>query len=198
MNAIQLAVAAGYDVIATSSPHNFEYLLKLGASRVFNYASLTVIDDLIEALRSTTVAGALAIGDGAADGCLRVLRKCKGKKVVSITSFPMSFERMPRGSSVMLHFVRQMPRVLRHVTSLFAKSRSWGIRTTSVFATSIVHNEVSRLIYEDFLPNALSAGKYIPAPEPQIVGGGLDSIQDALDYQKQGVSARKVVVAPLN
>jgi NADPH:quinone reductase-like Zn-dependent oxidoreductase len=179
MNAIQLAVAAGHDVIATASPQNFEYLRKLGAAHVFNYASLTVIDDLVEALRSTTVAGALAIGDGAADGCLRVLRKCKGNKVVSITSFPMSFERMPRGSSVMLHFMRQMPRVLRHLISLFVKSRSWGIRTRSVFATSIVHNEVSRLIYEEFLPNALSAGRYIPAPAPQISGEGLDSIQDA-------------------
>jgi NADPH:quinone reductase-like Zn-dependent oxidoreductase len=36
-NAIQLAVAAGYEVITTASPKNFDYVKKLGASQVFDY-----------------------------------------------------------------------------------------------------------------------------------------------------------------
>ncbi len=40
-NAIQLAVAAGYEVITTSSPRNFDYVKKLGASQVFDYNSKT-------------------------------------------------------------------------------------------------------------------------------------------------------------
>lgn len=35
-NAIQLAVAAGYEVFATSSPRNFEYVKKLGATEAFD------------------------------------------------------------------------------------------------------------------------------------------------------------------
>ena len=35
--AIQLAVAAGADVITTASPSNFEYVKKLGAKSVFDY-----------------------------------------------------------------------------------------------------------------------------------------------------------------
>jgi NADPH:quinone reductase-like Zn-dependent oxidoreductase len=34
-NAIQLAVAAGYEVITTSSPRNFDYVKKLGPSHVY-------------------------------------------------------------------------------------------------------------------------------------------------------------------
>jgi NADPH:quinone reductase-like Zn-dependent oxidoreductase len=44
-NAIQLAVAAGYEVITTSSPPNFELMKRLGASQVFDYNSKTVVLD---------------------------------------------------------------------------------------------------------------------------------------------------------
>lgn len=61
-------------------------------------------------------------------------------------------------------------------------------------AASIVDTEASRVIYEEFLPKALAEGRYIAAPEAHIVGTGLESIQSALDIQKKGVSAKKVVV----
>ncbi|WP_250031141.1 hypothetical protein [Paractinoplanes maris] len=41
-NAIQLAVAAGYDVITTASPRNADRLADLGAARVFDYRSPAV------------------------------------------------------------------------------------------------------------------------------------------------------------
>jgi NADPH:quinone reductase-like Zn-dependent oxidoreductase len=50
-NAIQLAVAAGYEVITTASPCNFEYVKGLGASQVFDYRSGTVVADVIAALQ---------------------------------------------------------------------------------------------------------------------------------------------------
>ena len=53
-NAIQLAVAAGYDVITTASPKNFDYVRKLGASQVFDYRSKTVVADVIKAFKGRT------------------------------------------------------------------------------------------------------------------------------------------------
>ena len=50
-NAVQLAVAAGCDVIATSSPKNFDYLKRLGAVEVFDYRSKTVVRDIIQAFQ---------------------------------------------------------------------------------------------------------------------------------------------------
>ena len=59
----------------------------------------------------------------------------------------------------------------------------------------LLENEVSKVIYEDFLPQALVDGHYVAAPEPIVVGKGLDHIQAGLDAQRQGVSAKKVVVS---
>ena len=50
-NAIQLAVAAGYEVVTTASPKNFEYVKKLGASEVFDYKDPAVSDKLCEFLQ---------------------------------------------------------------------------------------------------------------------------------------------------
>ncbi|KAL3431030.1 chaperonin 10-like protein [Aspergillus tetrazonus] len=39
-----------------------------------------------------------------------------------------------------------------------------------------------------------TAEQFVPAPEPEVVGRGLESIQRAMDIQARGVSARKIVV----
>jgi NADPH:quinone reductase-like Zn-dependent oxidoreductase len=57
-NAIQLAAAAGYEVITTASPRNFEYVKSLGAAQVFDYNSPTVVPDIIAAFQGRTLAGA--------------------------------------------------------------------------------------------------------------------------------------------
>jgi NADPH:quinone reductase-like Zn-dependent oxidoreductase len=61
-NAIQLAVAAGYEVIATALPKNFDYVRRLGAVEVFDNHSEAVVNDTIKALRNKQCAGAFAIG----------------------------------------------------------------------------------------------------------------------------------------
>lgn len=48
-NAVQLAVAAGYEVVTTASPRNFDHVRALGASAVFDYNSSTVVQDIIGA-----------------------------------------------------------------------------------------------------------------------------------------------------
>ena len=51
------------------------------------------------------------------------------------------------------------------------------------------------MLYVDFLPSALAEGRYVAAPEPLVVGTGLECIQAGFDTQKKGVSAQKVVIA---
>ncbi|TQN66180.1 Protein TOXD [Colletotrichum shisoi] len=46
ISGIQYARLSGYRVIATASPHNFEYLRSLGASEVLDYRSPTVSEDI--------------------------------------------------------------------------------------------------------------------------------------------------------
>ncbi|HWU74676.1 MAG TPA: zinc-binding alcohol dehydrogenase family protein, partial [Sphingomonas sp.] len=72
-NAIQLAVAAGYDVITTASPRNFDYVRRLGASHAFDYRSKTVVADILSALDGRRLAGAVAIGVGSTAPCIDIV-----------------------------------------------------------------------------------------------------------------------------
>lgn len=56
--AIQLAVAAGYDVVSTASPRNHEYVKALGAQEVFDHTDPEAIANISKKLESRTVAGA--------------------------------------------------------------------------------------------------------------------------------------------
>lgn len=49
ISGIQYAKLSGYRVIATSSPHNFDYLKSLGADEVYDYKSPTVSEDIRKA-----------------------------------------------------------------------------------------------------------------------------------------------------
>jgi len=64
-----------------------------------------------------------------------------------------------------------------------------------IFGTSLKANEVSTAIYRDFLPAALAEGSYLAAPEPSVVGHSFGDVQHALDIQRRGVSAQKIVVS---
>jgi len=191
-NAIQLAVAAGYQVITTSSPRNFDYVKKLGASHVFDYNSQTVVADITKAFEGKTIAGALAIGKGSAEFCVDIVHACKGNKFVAMASPSVSFETLAqRPAQLPLLFLR----LVWSNVSLQVKSRVRRVRTNFIFGTSLIHNEVSKVIYMDFLPRALEEDRYVAAPEPYVVGKGLESIQTGFDAQMKGVSAQKVVVS---
>jgi NADPH:quinone reductase-like Zn-dependent oxidoreductase len=163
-NGIMLAVAAGYEVITTASPTNFEYIKKLGAGQVLDYNEPTVIGDLVNAFKGKIVAGALdCIAGLASASCFEVLHKSAGFRFVA-TTIPGWPEPPP------------------------------GVQIKHIHGVSLKDNEVSKAIYEDFLPKALQLGTFIPAPEPFIAGQGLESIQEAVYLQAKGISAKKVVV----
>ncbi|KAI0841295.1 GroES-like protein [Hypoxylon sp. FL0890] len=87
-NAIQLAVASGYEVYTTSSPSNFDYCKKLGASRVFDYHSPNVTQDLIEAFKGKKCAGGFAIQRGSDRFVFEVVDKSEGDKFVACAMQP--------------------------------------------------------------------------------------------------------------
>ena len=194
-NAIQLAVAAGYEVITTSSPRNFDYVKKLGASQVFNYTNKAIVKDIIEAFKGKTIAGALAIGTGSAEACADIVHACIGNKFVSMASPSISFETLPLRPGLSWQLPILILRLVSSNVSLQVKLWMRRIRTKFIFGSTLMDNEVSKVIYEDFLPQALADGQYVAAPEPVVIGKGLDHIQAGLDAQKQGVSAKKVVIS---
>jgi NADPH:quinone reductase-like Zn-dependent oxidoreductase len=194
-NAIQLAVAAGYEVITTCSPQNFNYVKKLGAAQAFDYHSDTVIDDVVRAFSGKALAGALAVTTGSAQRCADVVRSCEGNRFISMASPAVSFARLadsPGATRIRLPIL--LLQLVSSTASLQARCRLRGIRAKFVFGSSLKGNEISKVIYEEFLPAALAAGTYVTAPEPYVVGHGLENLQGALEIQMRGVSAQKVVI----
>jgi NADPH:quinone reductase-like Zn-dependent oxidoreductase len=164
-NAIQLAVAAGYEVITTASPKNFEYVKKLGASRAFDYSSHTVVADIVRAFKGKKSAGAFAIGFTAPAPCIEIVNQiANGKKFVALAN---------QGP-------KEVPK---------------DIQTKFVFGSTLKDNEVGPAIYIDYLPKALANGKYIAAPKPEVVGQGIEEFQQGLDALKNPVSAKKLVIS---
>jgi len=194
-NAIQLAVAAGYEVITTASPKNFDYVRGLGATQGFDYKSKTAVKDIIKALKGRTIAGALSIGTGSAEACVKIVGACNGAKLIALATPSVSFVRAPIGGRRRIGWVvPTMAKLIWANVTLMINSRRKGIKTKYIFGTSLIENEVGSLIYRDFLPTALAEGRYVAAPPPQVVGHGLGDIPRALEAQKRGVSAKKLVV----
>ncbi|OTA55428.1 GroES-like protein [Hypoxylon sp. EC38] len=192
--AIQLAIAAGYQVYSTSSRMSSPRVEYLGATRVFDYRSSTLVDDMVTALQGKTVVGAFVVGDGATEACTEVLRRC-GKDANKFIAF---------AGSIMSHdaFDTSLNRALMYSYTIwwFAQralvSCFQGVRTKFIDAEDIAQadNVVSQVVFRDFLPKALAARQFVPAVEPFVGGEGLDRIQVAMDRQSRGVSAEKLVM----
>ncbi|KAG9505314.1 hypothetical protein J7337_002281 [Fusarium musae] len=169
-NIIQLAKAAGFEVITTASPKNFDYLKKLGASQTFDYNSPTIKDDLLAAVKGKAVAGTIANGGlnvsvypSIVEACAAVaLSSPDNCKLVPLTMVP----RFPVPDSVETKFVIPL-------------------------ATD---KDLASWIFNDYISEALANGSFVPAPEAEIVGHGLGGLQSALDTLDAGVSAKKIVV----
>ncbi|KAK5195186.1 hypothetical protein LTR99_002572 [Exophiala xenobiotica] len=163
---VQLAVAAGLKVVATASKKNFDFCKDLGASQVFDYNSPGVVGDLTAELQKHDLAGAYdAISTRDTQlNTSQVLAQLGGGKL-ALTLPPTD----------------EIPAT---------------VTAKSVFAIVLLMQDkaLGNAIYHDFLPAALKSGQIKPLPKPEVVGNGVESIQAALDKQRAGVSAVKIVV----
>lgn len=163
-NGIQLARAAGYEVFATASSKNFEYVKQLGATEVFDYRSDSVVDALVKALQGRVLVGVLdCIGFEAARLSVEVVKRAVGKGAVAST----------KGG------VDDLPE---------------GVTLAKIFGITLRDNGIGKAIYADYLPSAMESGSFVPSPEPLVQGHGLEHVQAGVDRLMEGVSARKVVV----
>lgn len=54
--------------------------------------------------------------------------------------------------------------------------------------------EIGDAVWRKYIPEALAAGKYQAKPDPFIITGGLEKVQDGIDLLRKGVSAKKIVI----
>lgn len=186
-SAVQLAVAAGYEVVATASPRNWDMVRSLGAAQVFDYRSPDVQRDILAALRGKTVAGAVSIGQGAAENCMDIMGACgpDANKFVTMVSFPV-----PENNPEHFATLRTVAYFVSSLIGYKVKGMVKGVK----YALVVTSKDACEYVLSDFLPKALAAGTFRPMPEPQVVGHGLEHIQTALDRLRSGVSGTKLVV----
>lgn len=164
-NAIQLAKAAGFRVVTTCSPHNFNFVKSLGADKAFDYNSPSFAEDIAAELDKGTCAGIYLAAGQVAAPC-QVSHKSKQKLFVA-SSNPIQAGDVPEGVEAKMVFGTGGPEILQEVA-------------IPVFG---------------YLSEALAKEVYKVAPPPEVVPTkGLDGIQEALDILKKGVSAKKVVI----
>jgi len=189
-NAIQLAVAAGYDVVTTCSPRNFQLVKTLGAREAFDYNSTTVVSDVVAAFKGRISAGALAIGKGSVENCIDILHQCKGERRIAMASFPIP-DPFPQTFVIPRIMFSIVPWMIR----IFVKSMLHSTQTVFFVATEILGTEVESEIFAKYLPQALTQGEFVCAPEPMVIGKGLEHVQEGFDVLGKGVSAKKIVVS---
>ncbi|KAF2678752.1 zinc-binding oxidoreductase CipB [Lentithecium fluviatile CBS 122367] len=189
-NAIQLARAAGYEVITTTSPKNFAYAKELGATQVFDYNDPQTPKNIIDHLKGKRCAGAAAIGNGSLEACIDIVTASEGRKFVAQFTIPLDMVKSAPGllevAKVMLFWKGKMS-----ITSMVK-----GVSTKFVNGTDVMANEVGKVCYSNFLGQALAAGTFVPKPDPQVIGHGLEAVQKGFDYYRENsISTSKVVVA---
>ncbi|KAF5231691.1 hypothetical protein FANTH_13297 [Fusarium anthophilum] len=189
-NAVQLAVAAGYNVIATASPKNWDAVRSHGASVVFDYRSSSVIDDIVTGLKDKKCAGAVAIGQGSLAKCIDIIKMVPGaaKKVAQVTlDMPAS---PPTSKLSMVPFVAKY---LWLSSTNRLKVMSSGIRSKFVFGTDIMEWDVEGKIAL-YLSEALDLGEYDLPSEPCVIGTGLEIISEGLGKVRSETTGKKIVV----
>ena len=170
-NAVQLAVLAGYRVLATASPRNFALVRGLGAAEVFDYRGRSVVADVVRALRGHTLAGTVAIGQGSLARSIRIARRTDGTRRVA-SAYPSP------------------------VTALRKQvARPSGVRVSAIWGGVPARTGTGPAMFRDLLPAALADGRYRASPTAEVVGHGLDAVPAGLVRLRAGVSARKLVVS---
>jgi len=172
MNAIQLASNAGYRVVATASADNVDLLTGLGAAATMDYHDDDVVEQILHDLSGRVLAGTLAIASGSLRDAIRVNRspRATGPRRVSSAH----------------------PTPETRIRALLARRR--GIQVSAIWGGSPKDTEVGPAMWRTFLPPALADGRYRAAPEPLVVGEGLEAIPSALARLRRGVRAQKLVV----
>ncbi|KAK7714078.1 hypothetical protein SLS64_004175 [Diaporthe eres] len=166
---VQLAVASGYDVVATASPANYAYVKSLGASYVLDYHNpdiVPILTGLLKASGARLVGAYDAIGlDATVRASAVVVGALGGGRVASVGAAPED-------------------------------AGGKGVAVVRIGAANLVAREpeVAQAIWGEYVPAALEAGTLVPRPRELVVGRGLYFVQSGLDTNKAGVSAAKVVI----
>jgi hypothetical protein len=178
---IQLAVAAGLEVVTTASNVNHSFVKSLGATHVFDYKDTDVLE---------SIAGLLKPGDLVVDTigdqdtqakCAQILAGIGGGK-------------LPLMMPPLVTFPDNVEAVLGKSLSPIADSRRIYPSIVNSLSPGLTAVDIGDAVWRKYIPKALGAGKYQAKPDPFVITGGLEKVQYGIDLLRKGVSAKKLVI----
>ena len=167
---IQFGKLLGFTVYTTANMKHEDRLRRLGASEVLDYNDPDVIDTLVQRANAAGLKISHAI-DAVGQ---------KDSFIASSTILAKS-----GGPSSKLVSLGNVPDDVPHQVEVFS---------TVAFTTFINNMDLIEYFFNDWFAEALASGIIIPAPEVQIVPGGIKSAEEVLNKLKEGVSGVKLVV----
>ncbi|KAB2570658.1 Dehydrogenase azaJ, partial [Lasiodiplodia theobromae] len=169
--AIQLARVSGLRVVGVASARNHDLVKAVGAHEVLDYRAAGIGRDVAAAIEAAGE-GFVGILDAVSSPDTfstidTILNDVVGAPIKAVALMPI-----PEG--VGRNFV--------------------GSHCVSFSIMKPPYEHIADGLWRKFIPEALARGLIKAKPDPLVVGSGLGSIQDAMDRQKAGVSAQKIVV----
>jgi NADPH:quinone reductase-like Zn-dependent oxidoreductase len=170
--AIKYAATAGYEVITTSSPQHLEFIRSLGPAHIIDHRE--PYDTLLQQVKK----------HGPYDAILDTIG------LPSVTNLLFDYLASIGGGeyNTMIPPVGGENPVPANVERKFAP---YG------FSFKEPKNaDFARWFYKEYIPGGLESGNIVPT-RPQVVEGGLDKVQQALDIMDQNsVSGKKLILYP--
>ena len=162
---VQLASQAGYQVVGVASKRNHDMVKGLGASMCFDQNDPTLVDDIVAYFNGKEVIGAFdAISNISTLNAICEILDRSGGKKLVASVMPGAEEKATK-----------------------------GVKIVTNFATDMARSELSKAIWL-WLDKAMEENKIKYMPQPEVVGQGLEYVQQAVDLLAKGVSAKKLVV----
>ncbi|KAK4504256.1 hypothetical protein PRZ48_005172 [Zasmidium cellare] len=185
---VQMIKAAGFEVAATASKHNEAFCKEIGVDYFFDHRSENVVEQIINTLKDKDFAGvfsAIFLGGDVLPKCTEIasrLGKDPASRVVA-TVLPDSMPYTePVQDGVRIAYCNSTVEIMP--AKKLAKQFGWEKKP----------NSIEQDVWVNWLPAALEKGLMKCKPDPEVVGQGLEKIQDAVDIIGAGVSAKKIVV----
>jgi NADPH:quinone reductase-like Zn-dependent oxidoreductase len=175
---VQLAAQAGYTVIGICSARNFAMVTSLGAVKCFEHTSPAVVDEVVSYVTASSHAGEEVVGayDGISTAptltpLCEILHRLAATNVVPTRKFIAAV--YPGAEAHAMHGVEIIVNLTQGMEQF--------------------HRTAARL--PPWLERAMADGRIKCAPEKDVVGEGLEAVQEAMDRLAEGkVSGRKLVV----
>ena len=169
--ALQLAKNLGFKVFATASPAHHQTLKSLGAFEVFDYHDSAVVEKIVAAAKSAGTPISLGFDTVTESKSYKqaayVLGGSGGRGGKLVLVLPPSEDYAPDGIE---------------------------ISQTGAFRAFTEHEDLGKWFFNDYLEKCLADGSIVSAPKVEVVPGGIESAQAALDKLKAGVSGTKLVI----